>query len=48
MIDLVINCLQIYAKQNGADGVKRIIFMLKLFLRALVQDNTMGNWNSDG
>ena len=48
VIDLVIDCLQIYAKQNGADGVKRIILMLKFFLRALVNDNTSNRWTSDG
>ena len=48
VIDLVINSLQVYAKQNGADGVKRIIFMLKFFLRAAVQDNTSNRWSLDG
>ena len=48
VIDLVINSLRIYAKHNGADGIKRIVLMLKYFLRSLFQEDMSKRRTSSG
>ena len=45
---MIIDILQSYAKENGADGTKRIILLLKFFLRSLLNDNSSSTWTSEG
>ena len=47
IIDLVIDILQDFTKRNGADGTKRIMFMLYFFIRALVQNTNSKSYDHE-
>ena len=38
VLDMIIDMLQRFSQQNGADGVKRIVLILFYFLRAVSDD----------
>ena len=38
MVDLIVDILQSFARNYGADGIKRIVLMLNFFFHAIIHN----------